>query len=46
MTKVIIFYRDKEGKMGQWVVDADRMDHILKVMQARGFIITGSEKIV
>ena len=23
-----------------------RMDHVLKVMQARGFTITGSEKIV
>ena len=31
--------------MGQWVVD-DRMDHILKVMQCRGFIVTGPKKIV
>ena len=43
---VMIFYRDEDGKMGQWVVEANRMDHVLKVMQARGFTVTGSEKIV
>jgi DNA-binding PadR family transcriptional regulator len=44
--KVFVFYKDASGKSGHWIVDESRLDHTLKVMEARGLIVTGYEKIV
>jgi len=46
MNQIIIFYKDAQGIDGNWIVQMDRLQHCLKVLEAKGFIVTGYQNIV
>ena len=46
MSKIVIFYVDVAGNSGHWIVQADRYQHCLAVLEAKRSIVTGYEKIV
>jgi hypothetical protein len=44
-SNVIVRYRLPSGDTREWVVQYERLEHVLKVCEEKGFIVIGLEEL-
>jgi hypothetical protein len=45
VSNLIVRFRKENGELGEWVVQSERLTHILTILEHKGWVLLGTEEL-